>query len=259
MIEFKKLAVASAVSALLMGTGVAEASVVYNLNPSTANSNSTGPWSDGTTTKPAGYIGNMPVTWVDKIQTNNQTDVVSTAGLVAASPGSTLKIESLSNRWNPANSWGNALDFGLITLGANSNLTITVAADSTLSSNFKPGFTLFSGWDTSATSSKHGSWNVALPAVPVNPRGTTGLTYVGQASSSVGGGTATYTFNNLAAGNYSLWIGGAGVGTTTTGGQTYVATLATAPVPVPGAVWLFGSAMAGLIGFGRRKNGSAAA
>jgi hypothetical protein len=31
-----------------------------------------------------------------------------------------------------------------------------------------------------------------------------------------------------------------------------------AAVPVPGAIWLFGSAMAGLIGFGRRKNKIAA-
>lgn len=35
-------------------------------------------------------------------------------------------------------------------------------------------------------------------------------------------------------------------------------TFSAAPVPVPGAVWLFGSAMAGLIGFGRRKAAMAA-
>ncbi|MBD9355590.1 hypothetical protein [Methylomonas albis] len=259
MTQFKKLAIAGAISAAMMGAPSAEASVVYNLNTGLANGDAVGPWSDGTNTSPTGYTGHLPATWLDNIQTNNQTDTVSTAGLLAAAPSTTLKVESLSNRWNPANSWGNALDFGLITLSSVSNLTITVAADASLSSNFKPGFTLFSGWDTSATSNKHGSWNVALPAVPVNPRGTTGLTYLGQASSAVGGGTATYTFTNLAAGNYSLWIGGAGLGTSTTGGQTYVATLSTSPVPVPGAVWLFGSAMAGLIGFGGRRKAAVTA
>lgn len=253
MHQFKKLAIAGAVSTLLIGATTAEASVVYNLNPSTANSNSTGPWSDGSTTKPSGYIGKMPVTWVADILTANETDVVSKANAIAQGASSTYAVESLANRWNPARSWGNALDFGLITLHSTGNLLIEVAADASQSSTFTPGFTLFSGWDTSPTSSKHGSWNVALPAVPVNPRGTTGLTYAGQASTTVAGGTASYLFTNLAAGNYSLWIGGNGPVASTTGSQSYVATLTTSPVPVPGAVWLFGSAMAGLISFNRRQ------
>lgn len=255
MNQFKKLAIAGAVSGLLLGASSAEAAVIYNKNPSTANSNATGPWSDGSTVKPAGYIGNMPVTWVADIQNNinpNQVDVVSTANAVAVGAPA---IQSLSNRWNPANSWGNALDFGLITLHAAGDLLIQVAANAATSSTFKPGFTLFSGWDASATSSKHGSWNVALPAVPVNPRGTTGLTYLGQASSTVAGDTVSYLFTNLAAGNYSLWIGGAGLGTTTTGDQSYVATMTTSvsAVPVPAAVWLFGSAMMGYLGLQKRK------
>ena len=36
--------------------------------------------------------------------------------------------------------------------------------------------------------------------------------------------------------------------------QGTLPTAATAPVPVPGAVWLFGSALAGFLGFGRRKS-----
>lgn len=253
MLQFKKLAIAGAIGATIMSAGVAEANVVYNLNPSTANSNSTGPWSDGSNTKPTGYVGNMPVTWIADIQNNinpNEVDTVSTASALAAGASA---IESLSNRWNPSRSWGNALDFGLITLHSAGNLLITVEADATKNSTFTPGFTLFSGWDTSPNSSKHGSWNVALPAVPVNPRGTTGLTYVGQASSTVAGGTASYLFTNLAAGNYSLWIGGNGTVASPVGSQTYIATLSASPVPVPGAVWLFGSAIAGLVGFGRRK------
>jgi len=253
MTQFRKLAIAGAVTALMMSTTAAEASVTYNLNPSTANSNSTGPWSDGTTVKPTGYIGKMPVTWIANIQNNinpNEIDTVSTANALAVGASA---VESLANRWNPTRSWGNALDFGLITLHTAGNLLIQVAADASQSSTFTPGFTLFSGWDTSATSSKHGSWNVALPAVPVNPRGTTGLTYVGQASTTVAGGVASYLFTGLAAGNYSLWIGGNGTVAAPVGSQSYIASMTASPVPVPGAVWLFGSALAGFVGLRRRK------
>ncbi|MFI3198905.1 MAG: hypothetical protein QX196_11370 [Methylococcaceae bacterium] len=54
----------------MLGATSAEANVTYNLNPSTANSNSTGPWSDGATVKPTGYIGKMPVTWIADVQNN---------------------------------------------------------------------------------------------------------------------------------------------------------------------------------------------
>ena len=140
---------------------------------------------------------------------------------------------------------------GLIDLHLTSDLLIEVKADAAQSSTFTPGFTLFSGWDTSATSSKHGTWNVALPAFPVNQRGITGLTYLGQASTKVAGGVASYLFPNLAAGNYSLWIGGNGPDASPVGSQTYVANISA--VPVPAAVWLFGSALMGFLGLQKRK------
>lgn len=246
MLEFKKLAIVAAIGASIIGSSTAQADVSYNLSASSANNNDAGPWSGAA---PTTYIGNMPVTWFATID-QNASYVVSTADAISKGAASSYVIETLNNKWNPANSWGNALDFGLIDLQSASNLTITVQADG---STFTPGFTLFSGWDTSPTSSKHGSWNVALPAVPVNPRGTSGLTYAGQASTTIAGGVATYTFSGLEAGKYSLWIGGNGTGSTAAGTQKYIANITSAPVPVPGAVWLFGSAMAGLVGFGRRK------
>lgn len=210
MNQFKKLAIAGAVSALMLGATAAEAHVSYNLNPSTANANAGGPWTDGA---PTGYAGNLPVTWLAEVHNDsnpNATYQVSKANAIAEGADPAYAVETLANRWNPARSWGNALDFGLIDLHTASNLLIQVAADATQNSTFTPGFTLFSGWDTSPTSSKHGSWNVALPAFPVNPRGSAGLTYVGQASTTIAGGVASYLFTNLAAGDYSLWIGGNG-------------------------------------------------
>ncbi|WP_235048851.1 hypothetical protein [Methylomonas sp. MK1] len=57
-------------------------------------------------------------------------------------------------------------------------------------------------------------------------------------------------------GFYTLVVGAHGGGALD--GVTYDVLVTTSAVPVPGAVWLFGSAMAGLIGFGRRKQPLAA-
>jgi len=96
----------------------------------------------------------------------------------------------------------------------------------------------------------------------------------------------------LGPGDYSIWVGGTnaadadaqkanyqalaahiaagGLGTDATGAALNAAITAlrgnygftiqttVAAVPVPGAVWLFGSALAGLVGFGRRKSAVAA-
>jgi hypothetical protein len=56
----------------------------------------------------------------------------------------------------------------------------------------------------------------------------------------------------LTAGNYTLILGGYD-GTTAGGNLLYTATITASPVPVPGAIWLFGSAMAGLLGVSKRK------
>jgi hypothetical protein len=85
--------------------------------------------------------------------------------------------------------------------------------------------------------------------------GATGLTYLGHASSTLAGDTVSYLFTNLAAGNYSLWIGGNGPTVTPIGSQSYIAniTASPVPVPVPAAIWLFGSAVAGFVSSRRRK------
>ncbi|MBS4050374.1 MAG: peptidase M10 [Methylomonas sp.] len=91
---------------------------------------------------------------------------------------------------------------------------------------------------------------------------TSSISYLAHANDF--GSGVTEALNNvlLAAGQYTLLVGGASLplfaedGITLLNDGTYgvVASLSVQPVPVPGAVWLFGSAMAGLIGFGRRKS-----
>ncbi|MDD1620572.1 MAG: hypothetical protein LUQ11_03745 [Methylococcaceae bacterium] len=65
---------------------------------------------------------------------------------------------------------------------------------------------------------------------------------------SVDVGSASLTLNNLKAGWYTVFVSGANG--TLTGSPIDVSV---SSVPVPGAVWLFGSALVGLVGASRRK------
>ncbi|MCQ8129027.1 peptidase M10 [Methylomonas rivi] len=96
-----------------------------------------------------------------------------------------------------------------------------------------------------------------------NTSGATGsISYLMHANDFGSGLTEALNHVFLAAGQYTLLVGGAshplfdvdGITLLNDGAYGVVASLSVQPVPVPGAVWLFGSAMAGLIGFGRRKS-----
>jgi hypothetical protein len=69
------------------------------------------------------------------------------------------------------------------------------------------------------------------------------------------GGNLSGDFSNVNA----VWIHFAGFPTTPTNGKTFLMVLddvvVTSAVPVPAAVWLFGSGLLGLFSFGRKKRG----
>lgn len=67
-------------------------------------------------------------------------------------------------------------------------------------------------------------------------------------SGTVGAGLASMKLNNLAAGWYTIFVSGANA--SLLGSAIDVSVQA---VPVPAAVWLFGSALVGLVGSARRK------
>lgn len=258
--QFKKLAIAGAVGAAMLGVTAAEAGVVsYHVDsaglqaPNNNGSATTGSWTNGAPSA-LGTVNNLPETWLADMDAYSTNYVVSaTDAITNHGAASGFKLESTGNKWKPASSWGNALDYGMINLQVGGSLTVTVEADSSLASTFAPGFTLWSGWGNAGTGNKHQDWN-ATPTAP-NSLSVTGITYVGHDSTTTDGGSVTHVFNNLAAGKYLLWIGGNGA---TNSNEFYKANLSVAAVPaavpVPAAVWLFGSALAGMGIIGRRRD-----
>jgi hypothetical protein len=74
-------------------------------------------------------------------------------------------------------------------------------------------------------------------------------TYFSAVAGSVGANYADIQFQNLATGWYTIFVGGANSAETLA--STYQ--ISVSAVPVPGAAYLFGSALAGLLAAGRRK------
>lgn len=187
-----------------------------------------------------------------------------------------------NNVW--ATAFGQNADIGLITLTQNVDVTITVSGISNTAeligngqANLRPGFSLWQNWDDQG-GTKHNLWDnngapylnpgvsspfylVGQPSLELvgNGRPAAGLgNFQGTAWNTTNGGTATLNLSNLAAGNYTIVIGGYTdlvSGISGAGGFTkqYAVGISTSAVPLPAGAWLFGPALAFLGKFGRRK------
>jgi hypothetical protein len=142
--------------------------------------------------------------------------------------------------------------------------------------DFRPAFTLYSGvlpeeshdQDTAALPDqyplqvgKEGAWNALGDTTMRNAAGEDGtilyLTHAGQ-----GNTTASASLNQyfLTPGIYTVALGGACVTCLQIGGpsfnpRAFGTSLTVTPVPVPAAIYLFGSGVIGLVGLARRKVG----
>jgi len=156
---------------------------------------------------------------------------------------------------NGPTGWKHQTDIGIIKSDVTQKVTLNLTTVNGSFSRF--GVTVFEGMDTNTGNySHHGAWNrlgsnPALPFSADNPFGTTGLTNIGYSDNV--DGVNGYTFIAEAGQAYSIYLGGVGFSHWAYGVDQYKLDIATSPVPVPGAVWLFGSAIAGLVSFGRRK------
>lgn len=246
-----------AVAALFGGLAVscaANASAVYNLTgwDTTGAGGLDGGfpanWVGGSA--PA-YTGSLNAMWYADVG-NGASESVSSTDARSKGADPTYALAVGPRAWNDnttgTTGQGHGSDFGLIHLNAQSNLSVTVAADSALASNLKPAFSLFAGWDTGATSVRVQTYQNNAN----NPLGTTGLIYLNSTATTTPGGSVTFLFTDLAAGNYSLFVGGNYSGGAGSPGK-YTVSLTASPVPLPAAFWLFGSAVAGLGLAGRRK------
>lgn len=197
-------------------------------------------------------------------------------------------IDTAKGAWAATNTgaaqagWRHDLDVGLFK--SDTTGTVTLTAQGILNPNAQFGFTIFRGMDHTTGYMHHVSWNAnnnttgitdasnpyiggTYAAANYGTNSGTGLATAEIVAASVGvlsttdpfTGTTdmnTITFNAVAGEYYTIFLGGymGGAWQTTTDGYS----LTVSQVPVPGAVWLFGSAVAGLVGFGRRKAAVAA-
>lgn len=258
----KKLALASAIGAILLVSNAANAHVTYNTADNGVGNVPDGSgaaiWTDGAPISvgpSAGYTGNLPATWAAMIENAGgvaDSLTASSADSAAAGGYATIGIGAKSYRDGSTN-WGHSADFGLFSLQHAATVTITVSSDN---SNLRPAFGLWDGWDTSGASSRHQSYlnNGALNAMgsvldsSLVPHDATAWTFAASQ-----GPTATATLTRyLAAGDYTLILGGYN-GTSPGGNLAYTATIYAAPVPLPAGIWLFGSALMGYLGLQKRK------
>lgn len=299
MIQFKKLAIAGAVSASIFGATSAEAHVMYNtflsaggtstdgwtrtFDGSDADAIATGPESQGNKgtvvpwlgtaggALPFGYTGSAHLNWAAAIHHSGAMEV-SAAAAAASYGGAVVELDTGAGAWKDASAsptgWKHQTEIGLIKSDIDTLVRINLeTVGSTLTTGGLPGtpnsnfgVTIFTGMDsTTANYSHHGGWNNAsLPETTSNPfyaAGVgSGMTYLTH-DATVDAVNYIEFFAN-AGQVYSIAFGGNGVGHWRENISGYKMTISA--VPVPGAVWLFGSAIAGMVGFGRRKAAVAA-
>jgi hypothetical protein len=241
---------------------------------------------------PLGYKGGGTLNWAVQLQGGGTAEISNADSIArygVSADIDTAKGAWSDNSLNGASGWRHDLDYGLFKSDVSGLVTLSALAvnGTTATSTPNIGFTIFKGMDTSVGSyNHHGAWNglnntLGLSATAPNPAYNPGLPVSGANPLTIpgslpGGGTKFGATNAEAIANIVAYsIGGASPSNLNTisfaaeAGQIYTIALGgyrngdwgttldgyklnVSQVPVPGAVWLFGSAMAGLMGFGRR-------
>ena len=207
---------------------------------------------------PFGYKGSAILNWAVAIHTPGTQEVSSADAL--ANYGLSAEIDTGAGAWkdNTGTGWKHQTDIGLIKSDFDGLVRLNLTTLGNFNDNF--GVTVFTGMDTTtANYSHHGGWNNAT-----KPETTSNPFYAGGVGSGMEYLTHSATVNDSAfnyleffaqAGQvYTIALGGNGVGRWNENVAGYeLKVSAISAVPVPGAVWLFGSALAGFVGLGRRK------
>jgi hypothetical protein len=286
ILMMKKTKIATALTSIFAGsllslaiTSEASAHVMYN----TYNAYSSNLGSDEGANSIDGWTNQASSGWVGTASSSTKpfdttADVVNWAAHLHGAGSLTVSsqdafddygvwadIDTAKGAWNDkgpngptsggSQGWGHNTDVGLFK--SNITQTVTITASNLVSSSWQNfGISIFSGMSTAGNWDHHGGWNTGYrpashanpnlaPAQQNNPLSSVGLTYITHTDDS------TVSFEAQAGQVYSILLGGySGAGNF---GPHAGYSLSISSVPVPGAVWLFVSAMFGLVGFQRRK------
>lgn len=212
-------------------------------------------------TTPFGYIGGSSLNWA--IQLHNATDSgqISNADAISRYSVSadidTAKGAWLDNNPNPtAEGWKHDLDIGLFKSDVTTQVRLSASGVNLAGTHF--GITVFQGMNTDTQGYvHHGSWNTNQNGTPVPTQFsfTPGDIVATTDTSGAPINLDELVFTAQAGQEYTIFLGGWRDGTWYDTTDGYV--LNVAAVPVPAAVWLFGSALAGMGIVGRRKSQTA--
>lgn len=151
--------------------------------------------------------------------------------------------------------WTHTSNWTALTLTEAANLSVTLAQTTNpTASGLIPAFSLYQGQQNTGFD-YHVYNNAGNFDWSTQGGDSSSLSYIGNEANSGHLSSITKNFS-LGPGLYTLVYGGNALGVTgaTLGSAIgYQATLTTAPVPLPAAVWLFGSGVAGVIAFARRR------
>ncbi|CAD6876429.1 hypothetical protein ACH5Y9_06235 [Methylomonas sp. BW4-1] len=261
---------------------------ITNGNPTDAAALSTDGWTrnnNGTNTgtplpwlgtvgavRPFGYEGLSIANWAAHVTAAgdsleiSQADAATRYGTAWGPVAGTTylaNIDTAKGAWfDGSTGWAHNTDIGLFKSDVTTEVSIRLTPLFNVSepdkswSNF--GVTVFTGMDTDTSKattpnySHHAGWNETSFTAD-NPMGTTGLTYL--THDATVDATNALVFTAVAGQVYSIYLGGnSGEGNFNPHAGYRLNLSTAAPVPLPGAVWLFGSALVGLLGFGKRNS-----
>jgi hypothetical protein len=223
---------------------------------------------------PLGYKGGGVLHWAVQLN-GGGTAEISNADSIARY-GVSADIDIAKGGWSDnalsgASGWRHDVDFGLFKSNISGLVTLNAVAVNGTGPTSTPniGFTIFKGMDISTGSyNHHGAWNSAnnasglttasLPGGGTKFGANNAAAIANIVAYSVGGATPgnlnNISFTAEAGQIYTIALGGYRNGDWTTTLDGYKLSVGqVSAVPVPGAVWLFGSAMAGFLGLRRSK------
>lgn len=164
-------------------------------------------------------------------------------------------IDTAKGAWyDGTTGWGHNTDVGLFKSSVTTDVTIKISAlqlpgSSETWSNF--GVSIYTGMANNSWN-HHGQWNNATnPFTKNNPLGGGTNTLVYNTYDPTVDAVNGITFHAVAGQVYSILLGGNSGGTNYDPHAGYSLSITT--VPVPSAVWLFGSALMGFLGIKRKK------